>query len=178
MAGRQGFTLLELLTTIAALVIVLGLMAILARYVRARSAEQETQQLLAALEQHVVAYWRQHPELAQVPPLMRQTGDSEAMLQESALTNSRTFVRAWVSSAGEDVFARQPVSRYDRSTLRDAWGTPIVFMGPRAANPGLAPQDRAFFVSAGPDRQFWTIADNLYSYDWENRRPPKAGQSE
>ena len=45
-ARRRGFTLLEMLTTVAALVILLGLMVDLARYVRNDSSVKLTKQLL------------------------------------------------------------------------------------------------------------------------------------
>ena len=43
--GRAGYTLLEMLTTIAALIIVLGLMVGLARSVRSASAQELTKDL-------------------------------------------------------------------------------------------------------------------------------------
>ena len=62
-----------------------------------------------------------------------------------------------------------PISVYDRKTLRDAWGRPIVFMPRQHSLIGLAPskegQDQYFFFSAGPDRKYLTRQDNLYSYE-------------
>jgi hypothetical protein len=57
---------------------------------------------------------------------------------------------------------------------------PIVFMP--AMNPaiGMAPQNRRFFFSAGPDRNFLTQEDNLYSYEEGGsslRRPPAMAPS-
>jgi hypothetical protein len=37
---------------------------------------------------------------------------------------------------------------------------------------GIAPDDGPFFVSAGPDGQFLTLSDNLYSYDLPALLPP------
>ena len=61
-------------------------------------------------------------------------------------------------------------------TLVDAWGTPIVFMPAGALNVGISQQNRSFFLSAGPDRKFASVVDNLYSYErgWEG----PAGQRE
>src|SRR5436305_6543773 len=53
---RRGFTLIEMLTTVAVLVIVLGLMVSLARDVRNRSAERLTKDLLRRLDLLVAQY--------------------------------------------------------------------------------------------------------------------------
>jgi hypothetical protein len=49
--------------------------------------------------------------------------------------------------------------------LRDAWGTPIIFVPGEHPLLGMAPRNAPFFLSAGPDRKFLTRGDNLYSYD-------------
>ena len=41
---------------------------------------------------------------------------------------------------------------------------------------GMAPRNAPFFVSAGPDRNFLTLEDNLYSYEETPDRLPAAGQ--
>ena len=63
-----------------------------------------------------------------------------------------------------------PMSVYDGVTLRDAWGSAIVFMPAQHPWIGMAPKGRAqeaafFFFSAGPDRLYLTRDDNLYSYE-------------
>ena len=64
-----------------------------------------------------------------------------------------------------DLFGPVGGSMYDEVTLRDAWGTPIVFMPAMHPAIGMALGNRPFFVSAGPDRMFRTLEDNLYSYE-------------
>src|SRR4051794_34552860 len=54
--SRSAFTLIEMLTTVAALIIVLGLMVSLARYVRDRSAQQLTRETLRELETLMAQY--------------------------------------------------------------------------------------------------------------------------
>ena len=59
-----------------------------------------------------------------------------------------------------------PASVFNGVQLRDAWGSPIVFMPTKHPWVGTAPRTRsAFFFSAGPDRQYLTQDDNLYSYE-------------
>ncbi len=64
-----------------------------------------------------------------------------------------------------DTFSGLPDSIYDEAALRDAWGTPIVFMPAMHPAIGMAPRNGRFFFSAGPDRRFLTQEDNLYSYE-------------
>src|SRR5688572_32928362 len=98
---RRAFTLIEMLTTVAVLVIVLGLMVSLARDVRTRSAERLTKDLLARLDGLVEQYrrplrnlpedQRRHPA---VHPLIdaERRGD-EITLRDNATQNNRELVR-------------------------------------------------------------------------------------
>ena len=165
-----AFTLIEMLTTVAGLVIVLGLMVSLARYVRSRSADALTRDILQKLDVwYKTASGDQAVEarLNAVPRLMGpgEPHPDDAALQMAAMANNEAFVRACLDSGGGAALLKFPLSVYDGRTLRDAWGTPLVYMAPNAANPGLSPQKRAFFFSAGPDHRFGTVSDNLYSYE-------------
>lgn len=84
--------------------------------------------------------------------------------------------------------ARKPAAALaGAAELRDAWGRPIALMPRQLPALGIAPDDGPFFVSAGPDGAFLTLADNLYSYDLPallprlappGRRPAVAGHRE
>jgi len=90
----------------------------------------------------------------------------ERALQITGRTNNRDLVR-FLRSSGEGAtrfLASLPLSNYDDVTLRDAWGTPIVFMPHGHKLVGMSSRG-FFFLSAGPDRKFLTRADNLYSYE-------------
>ena len=170
-----------MLTTVAALVIILGLMVSLARFERGRSAEDLMRdgvlgRLDALQARHDVL--ENHPlqdALAAVSPLVRDQGrePEELVLQLNARRNNEDFVKAFKKYLGPKPFDI-PLTLYNptKNTLVDVWGTPIVFMPAGAFNVGIRPQQRSFFLSAGPDRKFSTVDDNLYSYD----RP--AGQRE
>jgi hypothetical protein len=175
----RGFTLVELATTVAALVIVMGLMVSLARYVRNASAVELTKRLLHDLDQFSAEYSSRHGgALLDVPPLIA-TADpqasasgggpnlDESMLQRNALANNQAFVTALRSEAGfsSTAFVGVPESIYDDNTLRDAWGTPLIYMPAMHPAIGMAPRNKPFFFSAGPDRKFLTQEDNLYSYE-------------
>lgn len=177
--------MIEMLTTIAVLVIVLGLMVSLARYVRDRSAQQLTRDLLGRLEGLMELYMDHSggnaPPVPSLFGAQPTSGPGErAVIARNALRNNEQTIRKLIEDfrsrtpgAAEvaDPFAEQPISIYDDDAgiLRDSWGSPIVFMPGQHPLIGLAPsrsgQDQSFFFSAGPDRNYLTRDDNLYSYE-------------
>jgi type II secretory pathway pseudopilin PulG len=192
--SNRAFTLIEMLTTIAVLIIVLGLMVSLARNVRDRSAQQLTRDLLLKMSQVVAVYaesnGRQLPAVTSIIPPEAYLPPEEPALALLAKKNNEEFVRALRQEMariqlhegastgarrrgsrgrGGGVFGQLPLSVYDGLTLRDAWGSPIVFMPAAHRWIGIAPtegdEDAYFFFSAGPDRKFLTRDDNLYSYE-------------
>jgi hypothetical protein len=171
---RPAYTIIEMLTTVAALIIVLGLMVQLARYVRNRSADTLTRDVLLRMNALMAQYQQVHPRLQkEVPQLVPMTAvgvADEPVLAARAVENSRAVVRIWREETGDSAFKGLSLSTYDTTILRDAWGTPIVYMPPAARNVGLAAQGRDFYMSAGPDRKFGTLLDNLYSYERSLKR--------
>ena len=203
-SSRRAFSLVEMLATVAALVIVLGLAVSLARYVRRQASDRLTKDLLAQLDVLVGRYQERYRARPAVPPFVpggrgtnagggggRAPGEGgrpdarsvpaaaasthpaeatlppETELQEAAKKNNKAFVEALGPEARRhpDEFRNLPASFESEGTLHDAWGTPIVFMPSMHPAVGMALADKPFFLSAGPDRQFRTLADNLYSYE-------------
>ncbi|MGA2582748.1 MAG: type II secretion system protein [Tepidisphaeraceae bacterium] len=165
---RAGFTIVEMLTTVAVLIIVLGLMVSLARHVRAASAEQSTRDILHQLDEAMAIYiQRNDGQLPDVPLLLSDNINvpAENELKLAALRNNQAFVRA-LNNAGllAGRFDDLSIAYFDETQVRDAWGTPIVFMPHMHPAVGMNPRGW-FFFSAGPDRQFLTREDNLYSYE-------------
>ena len=166
--SRPGFTLLEMLTTVAVLIIVLGLMVSLARYVRNQLAVELTKGLLHKLDELTAVYHDRHSAWPRVTPFVGAGPlPDEQTLQQLALRNNRDFVFALRSDGllAEESFGGLPQTVYNDATLRDAWGSPIVFMPAMRIGIGMAPHDNPFFFSAGPDRAFRTTENNLYSYE-------------
>jgi hypothetical protein len=165
-----------MLTVVAVLVIVLGLMVSLARDVRTRSADRLTKDLLARLDGLVDQYrrplrtlpdeqWRIYPA---VQPLVTPQGpNDETRLRDNAAANNRELIRTLKSqmdlSAGP--FSDLSIANYNEVNVLDAWGSPIVYMPSQHPLIGMAGGDRSFFFSAGPDRRYLTRQDNLYSYE-------------
>src|SRR5688572_26342880 len=103
-AVPHGFTLVEMLTTVALLVIILGLMVSLARDVRNRSADAMTKQILHRLDvlvnQYRVKALSNLPPSEQVKhPVVRTfigPGEDEldeARLREHAVENNKELIR-------------------------------------------------------------------------------------
>ena len=142
--SRRAFTFLELLTTLAALVIVMGLMVSLARHVRATSADQITRETLRQLDAAIQVYVGRLPAVD--PPAAQANETTIAAYAE----RSNAIVRA--------------LARSD-SPVVDAWGNPIAYLPSQNPEIGMAPQNRPFCFSAGPDGRYLTRGDNLYSYE-------------
>lgn len=165
---RGGYTLLEMATTVAALVIALGLMVSLARHVREQSSHQLTEHLLQKLDRLMAQYQeRNGGQLPGVTRIIPADGEvDEATIRRLARLNNEQFLRAL---RGTESLAREfsdlSIATFDEVNIRDAWGGPIVLMGEQHPDIGMAPRNRFFFFSAGPDRQYLTRTDNLYSYD-------------
>jgi prepilin-type N-terminal cleavage/methylation domain-containing protein len=167
---RRGFTLLEMLTTVAVLIILFGLMIDLANRVRNRSATDLARQVLGDLDAAMQQY---HDRFSDYPPVHPFTSspdlaEDEDTLLRSARQNNRDFV-ARLDEA--NLLDRGKLTGFspDGAILHDAWDTPIVFIRESHGKIGMAPQGRGFFFSAGPDRLYKTREDNVYSY--EVRRP-------
>src|SRR5687768_3762532 len=155
-ARARGFTLLEMLTTVAALVIVLGLMVSLARDVRNRSADRVTKDLLRKLDKLMSDYHDRHDGLAPVvtPLIAEGVTPEEPALERAAQKNNEDLAR---------LFGGQ--RHNPPATFFDAWGYPVVYMPRQHPAIGMAAGDRFFFFSPGPDGLFLTREDNLYSYE-------------
>jgi hypothetical protein len=171
-----------MLTTIAVLVIVLGLMVSLARRVRAQSAEEVTKALLTRLDGLVAEYQARHDRrLPVVSPLIPPNTSvsllNERTLMRNAEQNSRDLIRALKSDSPSvaSAFADLPVSYFDETMVRDAWGSPIVFMPTGDRLLGTALADRYFFFSAGADGHYLSRYDNLYSYEVIGPNDERAG---
>ena len=157
-----------MLTTVAMLIIMLGLMVSLARYVRRRSAEDLTRRILVNMHTAMLEYTKVNgtPSIESFIGAGTTAAD-EVALQQTALLNNRQVVQFFKShkELSAKAFRELPLSIYDEATVRDAWGTPIVFMPAMHRQIGMAPGQEWFFFSAGPDRQYLSRDDNQYSYE-------------
>jgi hypothetical protein len=173
-AGRPAFTILELLTTIALLVVVMGLMVSLARFVRTSSAEQLTRTLLIQMDQALAEYAARHGGAIPPVPALPSNVD-EAQLAEALQQSNQQLVRTLRQSQMEASAApggqvtgetgRLPEVLAGELVIRDAWGQSIGYLPQQHPQIGMAPQNRPFLFSAGPDGRYLTRQDNLYSYE-------------
>jgi len=143
MSNRRAFTLIEMLTTVAVLIIVLGLMVSLARYVRDQSANQLTADLLRKLDAAVRRYAdRNGGQLPPVTPLIPEgrRAPDEITLHHTARINNEEFVRA----------------------LKEYFSPS--HQGDRAGNltKGNSPAGNAPVVSADPSSEFGELPISIY----------------
>ncbi|MDP9173650.1 MAG: hypothetical protein M3O30_07265 [Planctomycetota bacterium] len=163
-----------MLTTIAVLIIVLGLMVSLARHVRAASADQLTKDILHGLDEAMAAYVKDNDDaLPPVPPIIGQdpSPPNENAIAHAAAQNNAAFI-LYLQRKGylNGRFGDLSIVYFDELRVRDAWGSPIVFMPAMHPAIGMSPKGW-FFFSAGPDRQYLTRDDNLYSYEQPGAQP-------
>jgi prepilin-type N-terminal cleavage/methylation domain-containing protein len=168
MNSPRAYTLVEMLVTVAVLVVVLGLMISLARHVRDRSATLLASDLLSKLEilrDHYHARFGMYPTALAVVPDNDDT--DENLIRRRAVKNNQQFIRELRSceDLSQTVFKDLPISIYNEVDLRDPWGDAIIYLDHPHATIGMPPGDGHFFFSAGPDRKFMTREDNLYSYE-------------
>ena len=168
--ASPGFTLIEMLATVAILVILLGVMVDLARHVRSRSAGELTRRMLAELDEALSRYRLKNNDQPPVstPLIDVPSGWPEnQVVMGNAKKNSEEFVKTFRATGelSERQLTGLPITIYDSTILNDAWGTPIVLVQQGRPDIGMAPGNRAFFFSAGPDRNYRTREDNLYSYE-------------
>jgi hypothetical protein len=162
-----------MLTTVAALIIILGLMVSLARYVRNALAVEVSKDLLHRMDDMMRQYMNRHDgAVPQISPFLPPgIGPHDLPDEQTLLHNAEENNRSVVSLLRADglltdeSFGGLPQSIYNNAMLRDAWGSPIVFMPAMHDGIGMAPQDKPFFYSAGPDRKYLTQENNLYSYE-------------
>ena len=160
-----GYTLVELFLTVAVLMMVLGLVVNMANRLRgeslARQCRRQLQRLTRAVDQYTAAHGGRPPDatpLLNPDAVPAAAGAADPPEVRARAARNRDDVRRALGWAAPADPADDP--------LRDPWGTPIVLLPRQNPAIGMAPGDRFFFVSAGPDRAFLTRADNLYSYDY------------
>jgi hypothetical protein len=143
--------LLELMTACAALIVVLGLVVSLARYVRRNASLSAVREQLiflnARLDEKGVP-----PDLAMFAAGL--TAEDEIRHPEAVRTLARQNGETWSRH-----LALGNTSHFD------PWGMPIILINGAHPNLGMAPRFKPFFMSAGPDNRYFTLADDLYGYD-------------
>ncbi len=158
---RHALGSIELLALVAILAVAFALMASTARHVRSNSAMELTRKRMTALTRAAGELMSQGID-PRTPISFPSTTNSDERLEEQL----RRFAVESSRKLGE-TFASRPGSllTIDTPELRDAWGRPMALLPQQFPAVGMAPDDGAFLVSAGPDGRFLTLSDNIYSYD-------------
>jgi len=193
---KHGLSAIEMLAISIFLALGLAVMVSLARHVRSASAEGLTRirlaQLVAAGDelfggQLLPAGVRIDAKKTLVEEDLRSQAAISARLIIEAMelldatrqspidsTGSQRLTPEQIATAGPSRWKRLAAdgSFFDPVSVRDAWGSPIALIAASHSAIGLSPDDRPFFVSAGADRLYLTLADNIYSYDLPTPAPP------
>jgi type II secretory pathway pseudopilin PulG len=180
----RAFGLIELLALVAILAVLLALAVSVSRNVRAVGSLQSTQEKIVKLIAACSHFAGMTGEKLPVQSLPERSQLAEGDWRSWAILSTRQLVLQ-MEAAGHPL---------EPSMLRDAWGSPVALVPSASAKLGAAPGNAPFFMSAGPDRKYLTLSDNIYSYElvrephaetqaliWQNNasQPPKpAGQHE
>lgn len=106
-------------------------------------------------------------------------GKADAAAEAAAVAAANAAADA-ASVEAADLDLRQLLT-YTDGTVRDAWGFPVIYLARGRSDVGSAPGDGPFFVSPGPDGDYLTREDNVYSYEVYSPAPGQAvgpGQSD
>lgn len=146
----RGLTVLELCAFVSVVAVMLSGMVSLARHLKSRGAEELTRERMEQIVQRARSLWND-PEV--VEPI------GQSMSESNLLTwATRSSSKLSAALAKTDPSVRPEL-------FFDAWGTPIGLVAGGGRLLGIPPDDSPFLISAGPDRQFLSLGDNLYSYD-------------
>lgn len=158
---HRAFTMLELVTACAGLVVILGLTVSLARYVRSNASLSAAREQLADLDRHLAL-----KGMPQDLPMFAEgmTLQDEQEMPETIRVMARQNADRWATHFG-----------LPASACFDPWGMPIVLIRKAHPNLGMAPRLRPFLMTAGPDNKYFTLADDIYSYELTQLRGSAGG---
>jgi len=186
-----GFTLVEMIVVIGIILILLGLMLPTVRALSDQAKKRQTRIMLlnaAAMLREL----NQANQLATLPlftaPITapQNVGADGADRNAAAVQTTRAVMNALLAlPANQTAFGQLPSDGWQNDgtgpVLLDGWGHPIIFVpapGMTATVGGIATTvvsshrgnaadaaNRPYFASAGPDANFRTADDNVYSFD-------------
>jgi len=196
-----GFSLIEMLIVIALVVVLAGLTVVVGRGVVAKAKVDQCRQLLLTLDATLTEYQADKGAIppfvrrAYLPPTGQGTADRRtwrevavyieqvkgyAGIDKQLGTIDASFLvkreQIYKDLAGYP-YAGQ-VAADPRPSVRDPWGMEILYIHPSEDNEdsfrlfGTPLNERPYFMSAGPDGEYETLEDNLYSY--EVKKPPSS----
>ena len=187
---RKGFTLVELLIVITIIAILIGLITVGLTTYSKRASIADTQTTLRSLQAMLSDYQGDLPVASLTVNAVDFNANSGAARKDPQVIRQTALVLARLRSipankkAMDNLPSDKLMTTPDGPIVLDAWNNPILFIpgrprdnndpnlpfGLRVVPGGMplikAPNDRAFFASAGPDE---TLAkpgdtDNVYSF--------------
>ncbi len=171
--SRRGLASADVLVVVAIIGLLLGVATSLARQAREDVRHGRVIDVFRTLEAARLGYadaFGANPDIpAFLPPGTEQLSEEElgleVMTARSVRNNVVAVERLLPYVVDLDPLRRLPTLRFDGQRLLDPWGQPIVYDAGGTGLLGTARNDSPFFLSAGPDRDYRTRGDNLYSYE-------------
>lgn len=161
---RKGFGAIELLASIAFLVVFLGMMLSLSRYVRADASDRTTRRVLRQMRDLLDQYVQTYHAIPPAAAFDNSKALREETLPDAMADNNGRLVRSLLHVTVGDI-TDQSTQLLSSGTVRDAWGSPLGYMTTMHHQVGMSSGNSPFLFSAGPDRKYLTRDDNLYSYE-------------
>lgn len=197
--SRPAFSLIEMMIVIGLVVLLAVITVVVGRSVVGKAKVDQCRQVLQTLDATLTEYQAERGGIppfqvrAYMPP--SGIGASEARVRREiavyleqvqgftgidkqlATIDSSFLVKRqqiYTDLAGYPYAGR--VSSDDRASVRDPWGMEILYIHPTEENEkafeafGKPLNERPYFMSAGPDGEYETLDDNIYSYEVDKPR--------
>ncbi len=196
---RPGFSLIEMLIVMALVVVLAGLTVVVGRSVIGKAKVDQCRQVLQAPDATLTEYQAEKGAVPPFVRRAYKAPDGIGSYGLSTRREVAVYLDQVKGYAGIDKqlgtidsaflvkreqiytdLAGYPyagvVADDPRPSVRDPWGMEILYIHPHEDNEdafrafGKPLNERPYFMSAGPDGEYETLEDNLYSY--EVPRPP------
>lgn len=193
-SAPRAFSLMEMLIVIALVIVLAGITVVVGRSVTSKAKVDQCRQILQALDATLTEFQAERGAIPpfQVRAYVAPSGvGSEAArsrrevavyiqqvkgysgIDKQLGTIDASFLverdQIYTDLAGYPYAGR--VLDDDRASVRDPWGMEILYIHPNEDNEvafklfGEPVNDRPYFMSAGPDGEYETLEDNIYSYE-------------
>jgi len=192
--AMRAFSLIEMLIVIGLVVLLASLTVVVGRSVIAKSKIDQCRQLLSTLDATLTEYQAERGGIppfvirAYIPPsgltsnagktrrevaaYLEQVKGFPGIDKQLGTIDSSFLVQRqqiFTDLAGYQYAGTVAVDA--RPSVRDPWGMEILYIHPNAQNDvafktlGKPVNERPYFMSAGPDEEYETLEDNVYSYE-------------
>lgn len=192
--AKRAFSLIEMLIVIGLVILLASITVVVGQSVIAKSKIDQCRQLLSTLDATLTEYQAERGGIppfvlrAYVPPDGLSSNASKSRREVAVYLDQVKGFTGIDKQLGtidssflvkrQQIFADLAGYQYAgtltddvRPSVRDPWGMEILYIHPNAQNDvafrvlGKPVNERPYFMSAGPDEEYETLEDNVYSYE-------------